>query len=157
MSEVEQLTKAIEELEKQLVDCIASQLAMFQFLVKNYAALSSSRIGKENELRCSFCGNYQSVVKKLIAGPGVNICDECVELVQEILDEEQKEPVPEFIAEQEKLDNSKDSKDSKDLRSKCSFCGKSAAQVMRLISGAGVFICNECVELCQEIVAEIGD
>ncbi len=145
------------------MDCVASQLAMFQFLVKNYAALSSSRIGKENELRCSFCGNYQSVVKKLIAGPGVNICDECVELVQEILDEEQREPVPEFIAEQEKLDNSKDSRDSrdskdlKDLRSKCSFCGKSAAQVMRLISGAGVFICNECVELCQEILAEIGD
>jgi hypothetical protein len=75
MSEVEQLTKAIEELKKQLVDCVATQQAMIQFLLKNYAVLSCSRIGRENELRCSFCGSYQSLVKKLIAGPGVNICD----------------------------------------------------------------------------------
>jgi late competence protein required for DNA uptake (superfamily II DNA/RNA helicase) len=151
MSEVEQLTKAIEELEKQLVDCVATQQAMFQFLLKNYVVISCSRKGQENELRCSFCGSYQSLVKKLIAGPGVNICDQCVELGQEILDEEQNELVPEFIAEHEKADDSKVSKDS---RSKCSFCGKTSAQVVRLISGPGVFICNECVELCQEIVAE---
>lgn len=40
------------------------------------------------ELRCSFCGKAQSEVKKLIAGPGVYICDECVELCAEIIEEE---------------------------------------------------------------------
>lgn len=38
--------------------------------------------------KCSFCGKNQDQVRKLIAAPGVLICDECVELCQEILDEE---------------------------------------------------------------------
>jgi ATP-dependent Clp protease ATP-binding subunit ClpX len=42
----------------------------------------------EPRLRCSFCGKNQDQVKKLIAGPDVYICDECVELCNEILDEE---------------------------------------------------------------------
>lgn len=36
---------------------------------------------------------------------------------------------------------------------RCSFCGKPQSQVKRLISGSGVYICNECVDLCQEILA----
>lgn len=44
---------------------------------------------KENEiLKCSFCGKTQKQVKKLIAGPGIYICDECVELCNDIIDEE---------------------------------------------------------------------
>jgi ATP-dependent Clp protease ATP-binding subunit ClpX len=39
-------------------------------------------------LKCSFCGKSQKQVKQLIAGPGVYICDECVELCNEIIDEE---------------------------------------------------------------------
>lgn len=42
----------------------------------------------ENRLKCSFCGKSQDQVKKLIAGPDVYICDECVDLCNEILDEE---------------------------------------------------------------------
>lgn len=37
---------------------------------------------------------------------------------------------------------------------KCSFCGKSQRQVRKLITGSGVYICNECVELCNEIIEE---
>ncbi len=37
---------------------------------------------------------------------------------------------------------------------KCSFCGKSQSEVNRIIAGPGVFICNECVDLCQEIIDE---
>ena len=37
---------------------------------------------------------------------------------------------------------------------KCSFCGKSQSQVKKLVAGPGVYICNECVELCNEIVGE---
>ena len=42
----------------------------------------------DSHLRCSFCGKSQEQVRKLIAGPGVYICDECVELCNEILEEE---------------------------------------------------------------------
>lgn len=42
----------------------------------------------DSRLKCSFCGKTQDQVKKLIAGPDVFICDECVELCNEILDEE---------------------------------------------------------------------
>lgn len=40
------------------------------------------------QLQCSFCGKSQRQVKKLIAGPGVYICDECIELCNEIIEEE---------------------------------------------------------------------
>jgi ATP-dependent Clp protease ATP-binding subunit ClpX len=48
----------------------------------------------DNRLKCSFCGKSQDQVKKLIAGPGVYICDECVDLCNEILDEELFEGAP---------------------------------------------------------------
>ena len=40
---------------------------------------------------CSFCGKSQDQVRKLIAGPGVYICDECVELCREIIEEESRD------------------------------------------------------------------
>lgn len=43
-------------------------------------------------LKCSFCGKTQKQVKKLIAGPSVYICDECIELCNEIIEEELAEP-----------------------------------------------------------------
>lgn len=42
----------------------------------------------DKQLRCSFCGKPQDQVRRLIAGPNVYICDECIELCQEIIDEE---------------------------------------------------------------------
>jgi hypothetical protein len=48
----------------------------------------------DNRLKCSFCGKKQSQVKKLIAGPGVYVCDECVSLCNEILDEEEFADTP---------------------------------------------------------------
>ncbi|PKM70536.1 MAG: ATP-dependent Clp protease ATP-binding subunit ClpX, partial [Firmicutes bacterium HGW-Firmicutes-18] len=42
----------------------------------------------DKQLRCSFCGKTQDQVKRLIAGPNVYICNECVELCKEIIDEE---------------------------------------------------------------------
>ncbi len=48
-----------------------------------------SKFGDEKaQLKCSFCGKLQDQVKKLVAGPGVYICDECIELCNEIIDEE---------------------------------------------------------------------
>ncbi len=47
----------------------------------------------EQVLRCSFCGKAQDEVKKLIAGPMVYICDECVGLCNEIIDEDTQSAV----------------------------------------------------------------
>ncbi|MHB1406191.1 MAG: ATP-dependent Clp protease ATP-binding subunit ClpX [Desulfitobacteriaceae bacterium] len=46
---------------------------------------------EKNQLKCSFCGKTQDQVKKLVAGPGVYICDECIELCNEIIEEELNE------------------------------------------------------------------
>ena len=43
---------------------------------------------EKGQLKCSFCGKLQDQVKKLVAGPGVYICDECIELCNEIIEEE---------------------------------------------------------------------
>ena len=46
--------------------------------------------GSKNILYCSFCGKSQHEVRKLIAGPTVFICDECVELCMDIIKEEKQ-------------------------------------------------------------------
>ena len=46
---------------------------------------------EKGQLKCSFCGKLQDQVKKLVAGPGVYICDECIELCNEIIEEELNE------------------------------------------------------------------
>jgi ATP-dependent Clp protease ATP-binding subunit ClpX len=51
-----------------------------------------ARIDGGDLLKCSFCGKSQKQVKKLIAGPGVYICDECIDLCNEIIEEELAEP-----------------------------------------------------------------
>src|SRR5690625_3125003 len=43
---------------------------------------------EKGQLKCSFCGKNQDEVRKLVAGPGVYICDECIELCTEIVEEE---------------------------------------------------------------------
>lgn len=49
--------------------------------------MSKDNTMDKTPIKCSFCGKTQSQVKKLVAGPGVYICDECVELCSEIVDE----------------------------------------------------------------------
>jgi len=48
-----------------------------------------AKYDESKNLRCSFCGKLQSQVERMIAGPGVCICNECVELCQSVLEEEQ--------------------------------------------------------------------
>jgi ATP-dependent Clp protease ATP-binding subunit ClpX len=50
-----------------------------------------AKFGDSDLLKCSFCGKSQKQVKKLIAGPGVYICDECIDLCNEIIEEELSE------------------------------------------------------------------
>ncbi|MDP9751706.1 MULTISPECIES: ATP-dependent Clp protease ATP-binding subunit ClpX [Thermoanaerobacter] len=50
-----------------------------------------AKYDNQKQLKCSFCGKTQDQVKRLVAGPGVYICDECIELCQEIINEEFEE------------------------------------------------------------------
>ncbi|RCG20101.1 hypothetical protein DQ384_37720 [Sphaerisporangium album] len=50
----------------------------------------------DQDLRCSFCGKPKTEVRKLVAGPGVHICDGCVGLSAQILAEEPAAPAPEI-------------------------------------------------------------
>ncbi|MFV0429675.1 MAG: ATP-dependent Clp protease ATP-binding subunit ClpX [Arachnia sp.] len=60
-----------------------------------------ARIGESSELfKCSFCGKSQKQVKKLIAGPGVYICDECIGLCNEIIEEEFPEQVESVLSDE---------------------------------------------------------
>ena len=61
----------------------------------------------DSHLKCSFCGKSQEQVRKLIAGPGVYICDECVDLCNEILDEELFNSVPPQAAQRKEPVNEK--------------------------------------------------
>ena len=68
-------------------------------------------MSSNDRLKCSFCGKTQDQVKKLIAGPDVFICDECVELCNEILDEE-------FFEAKEKSEEDKKSEGANDKEEK---------------------------------------
>ena len=59
-----------------------------------------TKLGESSDLlKCSFCGKSQKQVRKLIAGPGVYICDECIELCNEIIEEELGAEVAEGVEE----------------------------------------------------------
>jgi hypothetical protein len=90
-------------------------------------------------LYCSFCGKSQHEVVKLIAGPSVFICNDCVELCNGIIfDEDQQENSPKRHSDP----------------TSCSFCNKSDDEVEEILTGPSVSICNECVEISNRIIAE---
>ena len=68
----------------------------------------------ERSVRCSFCGKPQEVVKRIIAGPGVYICDECIELCQDIMDDENYAVEDEAKFEAKALPTPKEIKDTLD-------------------------------------------
>ena len=68
----------------------------------------------ERSVRCSFCGKPQEVVKRIIAGPGVYICDECIELCQDIINDESYDIVDERDVESKALPTPKQIKETLD-------------------------------------------
>ena len=103
------------------------------------------------ELRCSFCGKHQREVRKLIAGPTVYICDECIKLCNQIIAEEAKREEP---PEQPAPPKAERRAKKRNQTLCCSFCGKSQREVKKLIAGPNVYICDECIGLCNDIIAE---
>jgi hypothetical protein len=107
-----------------------------------------------SELACSFCGRWQRKARKLVAGPDVYICEECVKLAQTVIRSGQAaeaalgplHSVPDNMAQR-----------------RCSFCGKRRHQVNGLATTVGgpggklgedSAICAACLVLCREIHAE---
>ena len=119
---------------------------------------------RDRLLACTFCGKPQNKVRKLIAGPGVFICERCIELVGNVISSGQAArtelgPIGN-VPEQLK-------------RERCNFCGKVRDQVAGLAgialgpeaaTGASAklpgkppgtaLICSECLVLCDEIITE---
>ena len=79
-------------------------------------------------VRCSFCATSQRDCKKLIAGPGVYICDICIAAAGA----------------------------SGTSVERCKFCGESASKVKWLFEKAGTTICEECIDLCKDILEREG-
>jgi len=110
--------------------------------------------GKRDDLLlvCSFCGKSQHEVSKLIAGPGVYICDGCVSLTEGVISS------GEALCTEHGPVNAVSEQDN---RLTCSFCGKTRGQVAGMALAAPVphrknpaVICLECLALCDEIIAD---
>jgi ATP-dependent protease Clp ATPase subunit len=112
---------------------------------------------------CSFCGKRRHEVRKLVSGRRVFICNECVVLCREVIGprpvrddrpadaERTTEDFPAIpMVDDDDVTAERKPPDGKH----CSFCGKAKQDVERLVSGPDVFICNECVELCEDILAD---
>jgi ClpX C4-type zinc finger len=98
------------------------------------------------ELTCSFCGKYQKQVEKLIAGPGVYVCDGCIGRVHSVLAAAGKTVSTRVATIQQVSDEVG--------AGSCSFCGKARHRVESMAAAGDARICNECVELCDEITSE---
>jgi hypothetical protein len=106
------------------------------------------------ELSCSFCGRPQRKTRKLVAGPGVYICETCVALADSVVASGRSEKTAIGIVE---------AVAAAARTRRCSFCGKHRHQVSGLASTmanpcgklhADAAICSECLALCREIHAE---
>jgi ClpX C4-type zinc finger len=113
---------------------------------------------REPGVACAFCGLERSEVGRVIAGPGLFICDRCVELAAEVLANGQpRSEASRWLALVA----------SEQTKARCGFCGKRPEQAPGIVEAptspavgklrgrqAGVRICGECVELCLEIFAD---
>lgn len=99
-----------------------------------------------NRLSCSFCGKNQKQVKKLIAGSDAYICDGCVSRAHAVIAEPGR-TVPTPIATVQMVNDEAGAE-------QCSFCGKRRDRVAAMASAGDRRICDERLELCDEILSE---
>jgi ClpX C4-type zinc finger len=110
------------------------------------------------EAVCTFCGADRSTVGRLIAGPGVLVCEVCVVMAHDLIG-----AGGERISERRRFV----ALDPADRKGRCSFCGKRGQRVAGMIEApdqppVGKFarpsdtprICNHCLKLCDEILSE---
>ena len=101
-----------------------------------------------NELRCSFCNKTQRQVQKLVAGPNVNICDECVDICLEILARPHKTKTPSIVRDEEKGPDA-----PPETAVPCSLCGSETLLSHGLVLlGRGV-LCLGCVQAVESALS----
>ena len=101
------------------------------------------------EPRCSFCG-AAAPAARLIAGPGVFVCDRCVPLADRAMG---GDPAAEQAWAAQRSAAATGGRSGPD-DDRCSFCGKGPEQVDAIAGGDGFRICRECLDLCAEIIEE---
>ncbi|HVK20516.1 MAG TPA: ClpX C4-type zinc finger protein [Actinokineospora sp.] len=97
------------------------------------------------DLACSFCGAAKTEVARLVAGPGVFICDGCVALSGQVIQEARSLTAGESHLDPVPVTSTLT----------CSFCSAAAAE--RIVAGPGVRICDQCVQFCAEVMAALPD
>ena len=93
----------------------------------------------EQDRRCSFCNKSQRFVKKLVAGPNVHICDECVDICLDILNQTKEQVTA--IAE------------SPHAITSCTLCQMPTANGALYVRARG-FLCSACVDEIEASLAE---
>ncbi|HEY0080390.1 MAG TPA: ClpX C4-type zinc finger protein [Pyrinomonadaceae bacterium] len=82
---------------------------------------------KDEELRCSFCGKQQSEVRKLIAGPTVFICDECIDICNQIIADDAQLEAQEAMRQ---TPGATESGASHSISFNCPHCGQTSEQFL---------------------------
>jgi ClpX C4-type zinc finger len=98
------------------------------------------------KLICSFCGKDQDQVNKLIAGPSVNICDECVDLCNDILERECEHETPAGQAPQQGTVFNRDAR--------CALCHLPKPSEELLAVPDRGFICTVCLDAVKGVAEE---
>ena len=96
--------------------------------------------------RCSFCNASQSAVPKLIAGPDVYICDGCVTTARAVVSTGDPTIGPRQVG----------MRPATSEPDPCSFCGKHTPSITSMVQGGRARICNQCLDLCEDILKDEG-
>jgi hypothetical protein len=121
---------------------------------RRWVRIGGRRQDRSGLLACTFCGKLQNEVRKLIAGPGVYICNGCIDVAVDVITSGHAAPTALGV-----LNNV--SEEQSGVR--CNFCGKDRGQVERVAimpevtvgrTSSSAAICCECLVLCGEIITE---
>jgi hypothetical protein len=141
----------------QIVDVSTGKGAVKRRVARTPDSREPSRTA---DLTCAFCGAPGTEVQKLIAGPGVYICDRCIDLAHEVDAEGEDRANDATTLVPLGLD---------DRKARCSFCGRKRDQAAAMVQAPfrprvgkhaqrtrdpGVRICRDCLALCAQILAE---
>jgi hypothetical protein len=164
---------------REIADALGLSYQRVHQIVDVAAGKGSIRSSAAKPMRCSFCDRSQAEARRLIAGPGIAICDRCVSLAMEALDRgEAGSPVVARMVAASPTGPSAPT----GAEARCHFCGKRGDQVSgiavapdrrvmtakfgragrttrtgaatRRRRGVPPGICAECLDLCGEILAE---
>ncbi len=91
-------------------------------------------------LACSFCSKKQNEVSKLIAGPAVYVCNECVGDCNDAIANAEPSGSITIVVDQT-------------AEARCSFCGRKPDEVERIVGVPTARVCNECLKICKEILS----